>query len=365
MKNLLGKGLILLMGVVLVFSSCKDDDNSYAIPTSYNFENVSYSGQLDRLGMLAELKSYLSSVTSGETLDGGRLAAMYSNEANIANWTGTYSTKQLRDKTNEAQQAVFDALLSAAATDSENAGTAVDGTAGLIESLDGEKTYFVNAKGVEYAQIIEKGLMGACIMHQQTGVYLEAGKMDVDNTVVIAGEGTKMQHHWDESFGYFGVPTNFPTSTDGVVFWGDYCNDRSELFPMNSTIMNAYLAGRTAILNNDLRARDIQIEAIQHGMVDVATSTAIHYINSAITNFNDPAIRFHALSEAAAFYYSVQFNPNSNATTTEINNTLTLLGGNSNFSEMNFWNADLNDLEAARIAIAESHNWDTSMIDQF
>lgn len=364
MKKSLGKSWILLLGVVLIFASCKDDDNSYTIPTTYDFDNVSYSGQTDRLGMLGEMKSYVSSVSSGETLDAGRLAAMYSNEANIANWTSTYGTKQLRSKTNESHQAIFDALLAEAATDSENVGTAANGTAGLTNSLDGEKTYFVNAGGVEYAQILEKGLMGACIMHQQTGIYLESGKMDVDNTNIIEGEGTEMEHHWDESFGYFGVPINFPTSTDGVVFWGDYCNDRNELLATNATIMDAYLKGRAAISNNDLTTRDAQIELIQDEMVDVAAGTAIHYINSAITNFNDPARKFHALSEAVAFYYSVQFNPNARVTTPEINDVLTLLGGNSDFSQMNFWNVELNDLEAAKASIAQSQGWNDSLVNQ-
>ncbi|MGK0389307.1 MAG: hypothetical protein ACI94Y_002047 [Maribacter sp.] len=365
MKNFSFRSTILLVFVLLGMSACKDDDNSYAVPTTYNFENVSYPGQTDRLGMLAEVKSYISSVKDGEVLDAGRLAAMYSNESAIANWTGTYGTKQLRSKTSEAQQAIFDALLTGAATDSQIPAIATEGTAGLLTSLNGEKTYFVNARGMEYAQIVEKGLMGAVIMYQQTGVYLEAGKMAVDNTTITEGEGTDMEHHWDESFGYYGVPLDFPTTTDGVVFWGDYCNDRDEELATNTTIMNAYLKGRAAISNNDLTTRDEQIDIIQAAMDEVAASTAIHYINSAINNFNDPALRAHALSEAAAFYYSVQFNPATKSSSTNVNTALELMGGSTDFMQMNFWAIELNDLETAKDNIANIYAWDAAQADRF
>ncbi len=356
---------LLLIGIFLFVTSCKDD-NSYAVPNTYNFDNVAYSGQTDRLGMLAELKSYIGSVTDGVVLDAGRLAAMYSNESNLAQWTGTYGSKQMRDKTDGGQQLVFDALLNAAAADSDGAAAvATQGTPGLVTSLDGEKVYFVNANGVEYAQIIEKGLMGALIMHQQTGIYLEPGRMDVDNSTVIDGEGTEMEHHFDESFGYFGVPIDFPTNTDGVRFWGDYCNDRNEDLNTNTPIMNAYLSGRAAISNNDLRTRDEQIDIIQEQMDIVAASTAIHYINSAISNFNDNARRFHALSEAVAFYYACQFNPDAKASVADVNAVLTQLGGNSNFMDMNFYNTTLANLESARADIVAQYGFDANAASQF
>lgn len=366
MKNFSFRTTFLLVFVLLGMSACKDENNEYTIPTTYNFENVSYSGQTDRLGMLAEIKSYIGSVTGGAVLDAGRLAAMYSNEATLANWDGTYGSKQLRNKTSASEQAVFDAVLAAAAADSENAATvAAEGTAGLVTSLDGEKVYFVNARGVEYAQIAEKGMMGAVLMYQQTGIYLEPGKMDADNVTITEGEGTDMEHHWDESFGYYGVPIDFPTSTDGVRFWGDYCNDRDELLGTNATIMNAYLKGRAAISNNDLTTRDAQINIIQPAMDEVAASTALHYVNSAISNFNDPARKFHALSEAVAFYYSVQFNPDTRSSTADVNSALMLMGGSTNFMQMNFWATELSDLETVRTNIANIYGWDAALAASF
>ncbi len=359
--------LILFSLLILSLSSCKDDKSDYEIPTTYNFTNVSYQGQLDRLGMLAEMKSYLNTTTDdNSSLDAARLIAMYENSnPAVTNWSGTYGeTKQLKNKTNTAAQTTFENLLLAAAADSQNNGVASEGTAGVLTSLDGEKKYFVNAKGIEYTQVIEKGLMGACLLHQATAIYLEPGKMDVDNTTIIEGEGTEMEHHWDESFGYFGVPIDFPTNTTGVVFWGDYCNDRDELIATNSPIMDAYIKGRAAISNNDLSTRDEEITNIRTNWDRVVAGTALHYINSGITNYNDMAKRAHALSEAVAFTYSVTFNPDAVLTTNQSNDILNLIGGNTDFQNMDLYNVSISDLENARDQLASIYNW-TSIKEQF
>lgn len=347
-----------------LLSSCKDKTKTYEIPTDYtSIKNVSYQGQTDRLGMLGELKSYIASATSGTTLDIAKMNAMYSNTSSTV-WANTYpSGKQLRSKTKESEREMFDKFLEDAADDSGTTETATNGTAGVLVSLDGAKKYFVNKRGVEYAQIVEKGLMGALIMYQQTGVYLEPSKMDVDNKEVTEGKGTKMEHHWDESFGYYGVPKDFPTNTSGIVFWGKYGNSRDSKLNINDEVMGAYLKGRAAISNKDLDTRDKQIDIIQGKMGEVAAGTAIHYINSAITHYNDAAKKCHALSEAVAFAYSLKFNPDSKATTAQVNEVLTLLGGDDDFKDMNFWNTTQANLEAAREKMRGHYGWDKALAE--
>lgn len=352
----------LLLGILLLTTSCKKETNKYEVPADYtSIKNVSYQGQTDRLGMLGELKSYLSSAKSGATLDKNRLIFMYSNQEG-ANWTGTYpSGKQLRSKTKESEQSVFDEVLEDAAENSGISETATNGTAGVLTSLDGAKTYFVNKNGVEYAQIVEKGLMGALLMYQQTGVYLEPSKMNVDNETVTDGKGTKMEHHWDESFGYYGVPKDFPTNTEGLKFWGKYGNSRDAALKINKEVMGAYVKGRTAITHKDITTRDAQINIIQNKMGEVAAGTAIHYINSAITHINDPAKKCHALSEAVAFAYSLKFNPDSKATDAQVNDVLNKVGGNTKFLDMNFWNTSKTNLEAARETLRNAYGWDAAL----
>ena len=73
----------------------------------------------------------------------------------------------------------------------------------------------MDANGIEYTQLIEKGLMGAVFYYQITNVYLGDGKMDVDNADQVDPDNgkyyTTMEHHWDEAFGYFSDAVDFPT----------------------------------------------------------------------------------------------------------------------------------------------------------
>ncbi|NJN78725.1 MAG: DUF4856 domain-containing protein [Saprospiraceae bacterium] len=260
------KFLTVLILFVFTIAACTEDEpKTYNIPTTYNFENVSYSGQTQRLAMLQEMKNYMETAnTAGNVVEASRLKAMFENDAANAGFIQTYdASKQLKNKTFENQQAIFEGLFEDFETASQSTLIGSNGQAGVVVSLDGLKAYLMNGNGLEYTQVIEKGLMGACLYYQSTAVYFGSDKMNVDNTTVTAGEGTAMEHHWDEAFGYLAVPIDFPTNTDGLAFWGKYCNDRNAILGTNAKIMDNFLKGRAAISNNDLAARDEAIIEIQ------------------------------------------------------------------------------------------------------
>ena len=344
----------LLIVSLLAFTSCDDDDKTeYTVPTTYNFDNVNYSGQTQRLGMLNELQDYMKSAnTAGTALDVNRLLAMYSNNAD-AGWDGTYEdSKQIRSKTFEGVQTDFDLLLSLLASASQSTVSGTNGTAGVVTSNDGAKNYLLNPNGIEFAQVIEKGLMGALLYYQATGVYFEPGKMDVDNETITDGEGTEMEHHWDEAFGYFAVPTNFPTSTDGVAFWGDYCNDRDALIGTNKLVMDGFLKGRAAISNNDLTTRDEAIQEVRDAWEMVVAGTALHYLNNGLAEFDDMARRGHNLSEAIGFIFSLKFNPTKKITNDQIDELLILVGGSSALDAGNLYTAEVSKIQEAKDQLA-------------
>lgn len=347
--------LLFLIGGI-VTSSCNEDEPTptYTIPTTYNFDNVSYSGQTQRLAMLTELKSYMSTAnTIGTTVDATRLKAMYANDATNAQFAGTYdASKQLKSKTFEQEQAVFEALMEAMAMASQATSAGSNGQAGVVTSPDGEKNYLLSANGLEYTQVIEKGLMAACFYYQATSIYFGDGKMNVDNETITPGEGTDMEHHWDEAFGYLGVPIDFPTNADGLAFWGKYCNSRDAILGSNAAIMNGFLKGRAAISNDDLTARDEAIATVRDNWELVTVGTALHYINSAISNIEDDARRSHALSEAAAFIYAIKFNPTKKITNTQVDELLTTIGGSADFLSMNFYNTTVANLNTAKEQLA-------------
>ncbi|MCI5055673.1 MAG: DUF4856 domain-containing protein, partial [Flavobacteriales bacterium] len=236
--------------------SCTYDDGSYIVPTTYTFTDadgritVSYSGQTDRLNMLQEMKDYMKTGTDAAvTLDVQKLKDMYANTNSP--WTSSdlnASSKQLENKTFSLDMATFKSYLDSVASHSAITTSASEGVAGSLTSSDGNSSYLVDANGWEYPQLFEKGIMGSVFYYQIAEVYTRDGKIGatVNNTDPVDAAGgkyyTEMEHHWDEAFGYFGVPTDFPSNTDGLLHIGKYCNSRNGILTtLNQDVMDQYL----------------------------------------------------------------------------------------------------------------------------
>lgn len=351
---------LLLLAALFLISACGDDDANpdYMIPTTYNFENVSYSGQTQRIGQLTELKSYMAtSRIQGTALDAAKLQAMYVNDAANAGWAGTYEdSKQMKSKTLPSVQEDFVQLLDELAAASQSTVAGSEGVSGVIVSNDGTKSYLVGDDGLDHAQVIEKSLMGALLFYQAAGVYMEPGKIDGDNEEVTAGRGTEMEHAFDEAFGYFGVEKDFPTNTDNLAFWGNYSNQRNSMLQSNQKMMDAFLKGRAAISNKDLVARDEAIETLRTEWELIAVGTALHYLNDGIANFDDMSIRSHALSEGIGFIYALQFNPAKTISNAQVNELLELIADASDFASMNLYMTTTDQLQQAKDKLADYYD---------
>lgn len=301
----------------------KKDDGSceyfqLTVPTTYSFTDgtnntVSYGGQTERLDQLTEMTTYMKTGISG-VLTNQALTDMFANTG--GNGGGNFSftsTKKLMDKCLAADTSLFiDYMDSLAIASQDYASAASDGQAGTLTS--GTSTYLFAANGIEYTQLIEKGLMGAVFMYQATQIYFGSGKMNVDNTTAVdAGAGeyyTEMEHHWDEAFGYFGVPVDFPTNTTGIRFWGKYCNSRDGDLGCNAVMMNGFLRGRAAISQDALDIRDEEIVNIRNMWEKISARQAVQYLEDAKSNFGvDNALFLHQLSEAYAFIMCLKYVP--------------------------------------------------------
>jgi hypothetical protein len=351
------KFFILSLFAIVLLSSCKKDNNKYEIPTSYNFENVNYSGQINRLAMLTELANYAKTANAlnAVQLDAVKMKNMFNNLNNpFADSTLNSSGKKLADKTVSSEALIFEQLMDSLAVVSaySSNGSPSQGNPGVMTNSSGTKAYLVNANGVELAQLIEKGLMGSCFYYQATAVYLGEGKMNVDNITVTPELGTAMEHHWDEAFGYLGVPTDFPANKNGLLFWGKYLNDRESKIGQNATLMNAFLAGRAAISNDNLGERDVKITSIRRSWEQVCVATAISYLNIAIGAYGvDDAEKHHAITEAYAFIYCLKWGGDATIPTTSADVILTTLGGSTNLLQLNFYNTSLSQLQNAKDAL--------------
>ncbi|ELR71598.1 hypothetical protein C900_02513 [Fulvivirga imtechensis AK7] len=355
--------LLLSLLIVGTLFSCGDDDDAQPtleVPQTYEFtrdgqSTVNFQGQTDRLNMVSEMKAYLSTGDAGETLELQKLLNMYSNENSpFEDPALNASTKQLKDKTFETEKKTFEELFDAAAIASTK-GDAAAGVAGRIARGSG-KTILVNEKGQEFTQLIEKGLMGAVFYSQIYNSYLSDAKTgdDVDNTNLESGKNyTKMEHHWDEAFGYWGVPTDFPNGNPVLPdeykrFWANYTNGRDALLGTNKTLMDAYLTGRAAIVAKRYDIKNEQKEIIYEAHELVAAGTAVHYINEALDYFGQNQGDFlHVLSEAYAFVKALEYSPVRKITEEQLSQIK-----NSDFgTEGDFWTATVAGLQNAKTTL--------------
>ena len=193
-----------------------------------------------------------------------------------------------------------------------NAGTLVNGW--VQETVANGKT---RASGIRLDQMTQKTLWGAISYWQATSKYMSKIPTD-DNSVAVEGKSyTAMEHHWDESFGYFGAALDYNTgytddndrksdpyfdsNSDGKidfkteynVGWAvtaakrDLCTGCDAGLDFTKTIFDAYIKGRTMIVNQEPLAQILeQRDLIMATWEKVVAAVTIHYINDVIDDMD-------------------------------------------------------------------------------
>ena len=365
--------------IAFVLTGCDDSsvgtdegEDTIEAPETYTFmrngeSSVSYAGQTDRLNMVAEMKSYLGQADAGGEISEDVLLAMFTNEGGDGGGNFSFtSDRQLRNKTfaPDLDDNLFEDLFAGAAAASANGAqgiTATNGTAGLLERGSGS-TILVDENGREFTQLVEKGLMGAVFYNQIFNVYLTDDRIgpSVENDEVEEGTNyTPMEHHWDEAFGYTGAPVDFASGwseeTDGSLsYWANYSNTvDQQLEGTNDAMMDAFINGRTAIVNGNTDAKNAARDALYEELELITAGTAVHYINSTLSalDANETGDAFHALSEAWAFVNAIKYSPRRALALEEIEEIK-----EENFgANGNFWNATPASLNEAKDTLVDAY----------
>ena len=327
----------------LFFMSCdKDDDHIVdpeptVAPATYTFlrdgvTTVYYSGQSTRIAMGQEFISALKDESKTET----QLDAMFDHQEGASDFSDPIlnaSSKNIRSKTAASADLFssnttdataiknqFDSWISEQASDvfpywSDDASA---GSAGKIQEAGGGSTRYVNCKGLELNQAINKWLIGGLMADQMLNNYLgtavlDAGTNTVDNDEKTLSDGknyTTMEHKWDEGFGYLYGADNQENPTLGADSFLNKYLARVEGDPdfqgIAATIYDAFKLGRAAIVNNDYLTRDDQVDIIIENISKVIAIRAIYYLQQGKANLGtDWASAFHDLSEGFGFVYSL------------------------------------------------------------
>ena len=370
MRSIL-KRLMMISCLTLVFQGCDDDSSTTAstttstaisTPTTYDFSSrfidgessVSYTGQVVRNVLIKDLKKLASSgsaATDSATMtdlfrNGGASTADILNPELQTKWSDFDNTKNLSGKIASESLIGF----GKSPTDQMYEWFAMVANGTLITLPD----------SLELNQVIGKGLSGVVGYYQGTSVYMS--KIDTDDNSVAAGTGkayTDMEHHWDESFGYFGAARDYnvnytdaglkskeykyDTNGDGSIDykteycfdwayyagkWDANCSSCTEDNDFTGKIMNAYLEGRT-LIHNQAPLADIlaQRDIVVNTWEQLVVASVIGYINSVISKMSSTPTQsiYHSWAEMRAFAMALQYNSFSTKTS-DITTVVTNLG---------------------------------------
>ena len=303
---------------LLAYTGCedKDDDNAVAeieVPATFTFQSrfddlssVSYSGQVVRNLLINDIKTQMGT-DAGSKNPATLLSMMANDNASrailLASGKSTVQTKYHDISTshlNDRLDAVSSITIPGYDTDAK---TLVVGM--LNEAAASGKT---RASGIRLDQMVQKTMWGAISYWQATSKYMTKIPND-DNSVAVTGKNyTEMEHHWDESFGYFGAALDYNTAyddgtrksgpsvdsnSDGKLDfkkevnmgWAvtaakrDLCSSCGN-YDYTKTIFDAYLEGRTLIVNQAPLAEIIvQRDIIMETWEKVVAAVTQHYIN--------------------------------------------------------------------------------------
>lgn len=332
-------------------------------PDAYTFtregiSTVFYTGQTARLKMAQEIYSALND--NSFTFE--QINTMFNDGTGFLDKTLDNSGKTIGSKVSSYGSAtvkpMFDALIQDVTTNVFPAwnNDASPGVPGQYTDAGGSnRTVYVNGKGLEINQAFTKGIIGGMAADQIISGYLSTTKLDGGTNVADNNNGvfaytsegateknvTKMEHYWDEAFGYlYGLEENptYPTLGYGVLL-NKYLKkiDAADEPGIAQVIYDAFKLGRAAIVAQNYELRDEQAAIIKANVSKIIGYKASYYLRSGATEIatGNIANAFHALSEGYGFVLSLQFGQKGDGTpymtNSEVNTILDTLMKDNGF----------------------------------
>lgn len=389
----------LILAGVLLFAGCDDggitdpDNEGIPVPDAYVFESrfvdgaqsVNYGGQVVRNLLINDLK-----IRTDGLAKAGAAAITEEDLLRRYDYEDSYDLETL---TVTGTAPLQESRYSAIATEKDLVGkidgdrligwdkTADEVIRGYFEQIAlnsqdpskrGTAAVYTTEEGVDMSQMINKILLGAVAYSQATGTYLETVLDDANSAASGESPHSEMEHHWDEAFGYFGAARDFfaysndevasgttfkDSNGDGEIDlsseynfpWAAYarkrdagtavtaCTDGSFCTDFSTRIFDAFLEGRTAIVNQASAAeiaehRDVILETWE----ELVAANVVHYLNSTLSDLqsvtqaeidekNNEDLNEH-WAEGKGFAFALQFNPFRAITDSQLEQLHALIG---------------------------------------
>ena len=260
----------------------------------------------------------------------------------------------------------------------------------------------ITESGLDLAQLTEKFIHGALSFSQATGDYLSTDLgstkgLNASNDVAYKdGKNyTKLEHHWDEGFGYVGAAKDVleysklelakklsrDTNSDGKISIKDEVNFS---VPKNSAKRDLEAKGETKLLegihkpffegrqlmterpNNYLEYVKANAVVAAGNWEKLFAANTIHYINKTINEYNEYSTSKYLFKDFAKYWgemkgfaLGMQFNPNSIITKDDFKKVHKLMKDAPIMphAEAKVVAAYIKDLESARNLLRDSYGF--------
>lgn len=317
--------ILLGLAITAISVGCKKDKiedttstPTYSVPTTYDFTNVNYEDQKKLLLMADQIGAAINvGNTAGKVVSAQQLKDMLNNINGYFNdslYQLNASGLRLADYCPADGKSDLYAYFDSIGAYSQSTVAASHGVAGVgVSSANASKKLLLSPNGVFYSQLVKKTFQGI-FAYQIANVYLKDSiASTVDNNAVIEGSGTAMEHHWDEAFGFFGVPVTFPATTKGSKYYGAYSNQVDPGLHSNVAIMNAFLKGRAAISNKDMGTKQAQATLLINLFDKLAAACVVQEMKETEENIDagDAVAAYGTMSETLGFIRTMKYLPQS------------------------------------------------------
>ncbi|MEX2572529.1 MAG: DUF4856 domain-containing protein [Gemmatimonadota bacterium] len=265
----------------------------------------------------------------------------------------------------------------------------------------GTPAVYTTDEGVDLSQMIEKVLHGAVAYQRGTGNYL-ANLLEQPNAAAEPNQPfTKMEHYWDEAFGYFGAARDFGRYTDAQLAGSsqeftfdsdgdgriDFESEYNFAFAKGAgkrdsggtgvdftrDIFEAFLAGRTLIVNQGTtQAIAAEATKVSQTWEKIIAATVVHYINDVLDDMatltaeqvaakNHTALNTH-WGELKGYAIGLQFNPAKLISTSQLEQFHSLVGNAPVYALPGSaaYDAAVEDLAAAKPILQEAYDFSDS-----
>ncbi|MRS61503.1 DUF4856 domain-containing protein [Larkinella terrae] len=300
-----------------------------------------------------------TAVGTGATLDSTVLKNMFANTGNAftdaalnssgVNLRSIFASSLPTAEAEKERKTLESAFAAMALTSKAVSQTAAEGKAGKLTT--GTSNYLVDAKGIEWAQIIQKSMIGGLQVDYISNVLLSDKNLALDNSKVVSGKSyTALEHNWDQIYGLLTANPVYgakaTATSSGESFLGSYLWEyNKEDFPK---IHMALLKGRAAIVNNDPTTLKAQVAIIRPALEKAIAGAALGYLGKWKTNATNDAARAHAMGEGLGFIYSLRYGKVNGGDATFSD---TILAGLVGTAPNGFWGLTNAKIDAADAAI--------------